>query len=276
MEQFINEVWRPVEVNPVYLVSNYGRVKTIDHPVWCKVNNSYSIRKGRMCVLSNKNTKKYWRVCIQINNKQKMFAVHRLVATAFIPNPNNLLQVNHKDGNKNNNCISNLEWCDNLYNMRHAIANNLSQSLKHRKRASLKCNFRKLTPEQVAFIKTEYAKLDTSIKGNEKYFFIEIAQQFNLQSTNTVHWIVKGTGKKGQTNKFINQDIVQTTNYQEMLNEHIRIHQEIEKTRPVLLKDIAISLGVNVKTFNDYYLKHGKNLDETIAYYKQHDKQRKL
>ena len=75
MEQFVNEIWKPCEVNPVYYVSNYGRVKTIDHKIWCKVNNSYSLRKGHLCKLTNNNSKKYWRVCVQINNKQKMFSV---------------------------------------------------------------------------------------------------------------------------------------------------------------------------------------------------------
>ena len=87
MEQFIDEIWKEVSINTNYLVSNYGRVKTIDHPVWCKKNNSFSIRKGRMCVPSNNNSKGYWRVGIQINNKQKHLAVHRQVATAYIPNP---------------------------------------------------------------------------------------------------------------------------------------------------------------------------------------------
>jgi len=67
----------------------------------------------------------YYRV--NLNNKDggKTFKVHRLVATHFIENPNNLNIVNHKDGNKLNNNIDNLEWCDYTYNNRHARENRL-------------------------------------------------------------------------------------------------------------------------------------------------------
>ena len=203
MEQFINEIWKPCTVNPVYMVSNYGRVKTIDHKIWCKVNNGYSLRKGHLCKLSNNNSKHYWRVNIQINNKQKVFAVHRLVALAFIPNPNNLSQINHIDGNKNNNCVSNLEWCDNSYNQKHAM----EHGLKSRAKMSINCHLRKLTLEQVAYIKDEWAKVDKSVYGNKENFCKLMTIKFNLKSINTIKWIIKGV-----TNKYINQDIVQTTN----------------------------------------------------------------
>lgn len=194
MEQFINEIWKPVEINPVYLVSNYGRVKTIDHPVWCKKNNSYSIRKGRMCIPSNNNSKRYWRVGIQINNKQKHFAIHRLVATAFIPNPNNLPQINHKDGNKDNNNVENLEWCDNSYNQIHAYKNNL----KDTKKLSENVHLRKLSIEQVKEIKELYKKVDISIRGNKMRFARKMQEQFGLKSPSTILWIVNGG-----TNKYL-------------------------------------------------------------------------
>lgn len=67
----------------------------------------------------------YERVNLFKNGKCKHFSVHRLVASAFIPNPENYEMVNHIDGNKLNNCVSNLEWCDASYNTRHAYENNL-------------------------------------------------------------------------------------------------------------------------------------------------------
>lgn len=62
------------------------------------------------------------KLCFGIN---KRFLVHRLVAMTYIPNPNNLPQINHKDGNKQNNSVTNLEWCNNDYNRDHAIKNGL-------------------------------------------------------------------------------------------------------------------------------------------------------
>lgn len=192
MEQFINEIWKPIEENPVYLVSNCGRVKTIDHPVWCERNNSYSIRKGKLCTPTNNNSKRYWRVGVQINNKQRHLAIHRLVAKAFIPNPNNLSQVNHIDGNKNNNCITNLEWCDNGYNQKHAIINGLKDVTKMSEHSS----FRKLTIEQVKYIKEEYNKVDVNIRGNKMKFAKEMQIKFNLKSPSTILWIVNGGTNK--------------------------------------------------------------------------------
>ena len=192
MEQFIDEIWKPIEENPIYLVSNYGRVRTIDHPVWCRVNNSYSIRKGRFCTPTNNNSKSYWRVGVQINNRQKHLAIHRLVAKAFIPNPDNLPQINHIDGDKNNNKVSNLEWCNNGYNQVHAWKNNLKDVTKMSEHSSL----RKLTVEQVRFIKEEYNKVDTSIRGNKMNFARNMQTKFNLKSVSTILWIVNGGTNK--------------------------------------------------------------------------------
>ena len=61
----------------------------------------------------------YLRTALSLNGKQKLCAIHRLVAMTYIPNPNNLPEVNHKDENKLNNSINNLEWCDRKYNINY-------------------------------------------------------------------------------------------------------------------------------------------------------------
>lgn len=71
------------------------------------------------------NKKGYKEIALQMNGKNKMIRVNRLIAETFIPNPNNLPQVNHIDGNKTNNDVSNLEWCTCSYNIRHAFENGL-------------------------------------------------------------------------------------------------------------------------------------------------------
>lgn len=261
MEQLENEIWKPTYVNPYYLVSNKGRVKTLDRPIWCKVNNSYSIRKGKLLKPNNQNSKKYWRVPIGIEGgtrkDRKLYAVHRLVATAFIPNPQNLPQINHIDGNKDNNCVENLEWCDNGYNQRHAIANGLKDISKN----SAHCNFRKLTEEQVGFIKMMYPTIDPSKHGEMTRFNRIICQLFGIQSENTVRWITSGG-----TNKFFNQDIAQTTNYNNWLAEYNRlwVASEPEKTKA----DWARELGVNYSSFCGRYKMFDHNLDATIDYYR--------
>ena len=83
-----------------YLISNQGDVKSVKRNKILKC----AIVCGYKCVN------------LYANGKNKMHKVHRLVAEAFIPNPNNLPQVNHKDENKLNNCVENLEWCDSKYN----------------------------------------------------------------------------------------------------------------------------------------------------------------
>lgn len=73
----------------------------------------------------------YMQISIRKDGKKKYMRVHRLVAEHFIPNPNNLPQVNHIDGDKTNNRVDNLEWTDNKTNTQHGYDNNLYHS-KHR------------------------------------------------------------------------------------------------------------------------------------------------
>lgn len=109
-------------------------------------------------VKPQKNGKGYLRVCI---GKKLMF-VHRLVAQKYIPNPENKLQVNHKDGNKLNNCVDNLEWVTDCENRKHAIKNGLHF-------CGDKCSYAKLTSEDVLFI-----------RNNNSYSITELSKMFNV------------------------------------------------------------------------------------------------
>lgn len=101
------EEWKDVKgFEEKYQISNYGRLKN-------KLNNH--IYKN-----TNKNGD-YFSVVLTYKNKSKSTRIHRLVAEAFIPNPDNLPQVNHIDMNKQNNNVDNLEWCTLKYNINEAI-----------------------------------------------------------------------------------------------------------------------------------------------------------
>ena len=120
------EIWKDIEgYEGLYQVSNLGRVKSIYG--WC--GNRF-VKRTKILKLKI-NNKGYTKVYLYKNKKSKMFFVHRLVAMAFVPNPNNLPQVNHKDGNKLNNSIGNLEWCTCSENIKHAYKTGLKHYVNH-------------------------------------------------------------------------------------------------------------------------------------------------
>lgn len=114
------EEWKDIKgYEGLYQVSNLGRVKSLIG--WN--GNKYVKREKILKVSRQEVTKTYcrYKVDLKKNGKRKNFKVHRLVAEAFIPNPNNYREVNHKDSNPLNNCVYNLEWCDRKHNIKHSI-----------------------------------------------------------------------------------------------------------------------------------------------------------
>ena len=118
------EIWKPIEnYEGLYEVSNLGRVRSIDRIIIMKHRNGCNAThyyKGKI-LATRKNNSGYLKVDLIKDKKAKTFFVHRLVAIAFISNVENKPQVNHIDGNKENNTIENIEWCDAFENQQHAL-----------------------------------------------------------------------------------------------------------------------------------------------------------
>ena len=112
----MEEIWKDiVNYEGQYQVSNYGRCKSLARMNW----------NGKVWWKSNEIMKKpspsrgYHQQVLRKHCTPEAFSLHRLVAQYFIPNPLNLPEVNHKDRNKHNNHVSNLEWCTHADNMTH-------------------------------------------------------------------------------------------------------------------------------------------------------------
>ena len=130
----MNEIWRDViGYEGLYQVSNLGRVKSF-------------YNGGRIMKLSSSNNG-YLHVGLCRDNKRKTRKVHRLVAEAFIPNPESKREVNHINGDKTDNRAENLEWCTPSENMQHAIVTGLV------KQNGEDSHNAKLTNEQACFIR---------------------------------------------------------------------------------------------------------------------------
>ena len=105
------EIWRPVVgYEGLYEISSYGRVRSMD-----RYDGRNHFIKGKL--LKNKDNGNGYLICsLSKNGIVKNKYIHRLVVEAFIERPDGLYEVNHKDENKKNNSVDNLEWCDKKYN----------------------------------------------------------------------------------------------------------------------------------------------------------------
>lgn len=115
-----DEIWKDVTgYEGFYMVSNNGNIKRLDRHVFNKANGTNSFIKGQTRKPDTLN-KKYAQISLCKDGATKKFLIHRLVAIAFIPNPENLSEVNHIDHDKLNNNDSNLEWVTRSQNAAYA------------------------------------------------------------------------------------------------------------------------------------------------------------
>jgi hypothetical protein len=133
-----------------------------------------------------KNRYGYLKIDLSTDGQNKNYAIHRLVAEVYHSNPDNLPQVNHIDGDKSNNHISNLEWCNNSHNQKHAYQIGLQ---KRQSRKGEMGNNSKLTNEDIKWIRNNY------IPNHNIFGQRAISQKFNISQSQISFIVNKKTWK---------------------------------------------------------------------------------
>lgn len=166
VENLPHEIWRDVAgYEGIYQVSNMGRVKSLH---WL----------GGRLIKPSSNKKGYLSVGLSKNNVMKNNKVHVLVARAFLLNPENKPIVHHRDGNRKNNRLENLEWATHIENQQYSIQMGTKKYLSGHENPNAK-----LTPEQVRYIRKHY------IKGHPEFNANALAIKFNVGQT-TIYSVI--------------------------------------------------------------------------------------
>jgi hypothetical protein len=175
------EIWKPIEglkdgfYDGLYEVSSLGRIKLLPRILNCP--NGKRLTKEK--IVTGSNAHGYRRINLKKDRIRLQIDIHILVARAFIPNPNGYPQVNHIDANRANNEVSNLEWCTQKMNSRHALELGLFKITKGSERSTAKLN-----EDKVVTIREMYK---TGL-----YTMCTLAQKFSVGKT-TIRTIINRT-----------------------------------------------------------------------------------
>lgn len=165
----MQEIWKDIEgFEGIYQVSNKGNVKRL-------ANSCNTAHEDRLMKLTDNGTG-YLKVILTSNNKRYQYLVHRLVAKAFIDNPNEYPMVNHKDENKKNNNAENLEWCTKSYNAIYYLNYDPQRKIEYGKRFKSKSPMIKHIP------KSHFEKI---VQKDKKGNIIEVHENITQASIKT-------------------------------------------------------------------------------------------
>lgn len=202
-----DEIWRDIpNYENKYQVSNYGNVRSLNRNIECTQNNKEYTRiyKGKMLIQGDVDG--YKTVYLD-----KTYMVHRLVASAFIPNPDNKPEVNHKDRNHANNHISNLEWVTKAENTKHALENGWDPGAGRRGKTNSKYWYECIkkvnhtcTPELVNKLRHSHKKQSKRcrcLELNKEFDSIAEAARYMNYDSSTLSYMIKNN-KKIKNNQY--------------------------------------------------------------------------
>lgn len=174
------EIWLPVkDFEDCYQISNYGIIRSTDRVI--RSETRPYLLKGK--ILKYKIDKDGYSIIeLRKGERRKWVSAHRLVAIHFIPNPENLPQINHMDTIKSHNYVENLEWCTGKENQQHAIKMGLRDNVAKKGEDS---NLSKLTWEEVNSIRGEYNKKTCNQKCLAERYNISITTIFVILNNKT-------------------------------------------------------------------------------------------
>lgn len=172
----MEEVWKDIKgFEGVYQVSSLGRVRSL-------IDSHGNARKEPKLRRLSYNKDGYAKIRLMHGDADVTARIHRLVAEAFIPNPENLETVNHKNGDKTDNRIENLEWADRSYQMIHAYEHGLKKPM-----SGTKNHWARLTEDDVRAIRAEY------VPYSREHSTVALGKKYGLTNT-TIGRVVRGMG----------------------------------------------------------------------------------